>query len=113
MFIKHFPKKTRMVSGFFRKMFGDLGYVIACYILAVACSSKTIRYFPKYFKSGVLLKKFPGFCKEYKEQTKEGPFTDFAPCCLSCSRTPKLCEARRSCDVANQRHHLVQYIKKL
>jgi hypothetical protein len=25
--------------------------------------------------------------KKYKEQTKKGPFTDFAPCCLSCSRT--------------------------
>jgi hypothetical protein len=63
---KHFPKKPGMVSGFFRKLFGDLGDVIASYILAVACFSKTFRYFPKYFKCGVLLKKFPGFCKEKK-----------------------------------------------
>jgi hypothetical protein len=34
-----------------------------------------------------------GLCKEYKEQTKEGPFTDFAPCCLNCSRTPKRAKA--------------------
>jgi hypothetical protein len=35
----------------------------------------------------------PPLPKEYKEQTEEGPFTDFAPCCLNCSRTPKRAKA--------------------